>query len=399
MSKIILKRNPNQLPKKLQRLKHEIRTQPIMTTITIALFAFGLSKCVSPDADAAVPEVKPEMVLVKVQDNYDLRVEPVPTSGAENTTVDFTTLGKSKKVGALMGAYFGVKASKDRPAILPESMDVNWGENLKMLWDKKTNIKNVSPATLKNADRIVTDYANAERDTKSIQVFVSEVGGIVRETHASINYSSLCTAMRIGGNGCSGYKKVMGRFNGLNIVAYGMTEIFPAQNGQYNFRAMDTLLQHAGENYIDSIPALGDILLSKGLYQYTSLAIRRDNSGKLGGANFVDNYAGMKLPGSVLYLNGRNSHKAAFEFAAYNVGNLVKGLSPSQINALANHCSIEDMTQFIAISHHMPSRSARFAHKWVIEGCKKPLINYLDKHLKLYALKTKSNYAALKVNL
>lgn len=395
MTKLILKRNPNMMRKKLERFKHEVRTQPIMSVITLALFSFAVSKCVLPEADAAVPV--PEMVLVHTPDtkNYDLRVDPTVPNGSEDTVIDFGKLGKTSKVGPMMGAYFGVKSTKDRPAILPASMDVNWADNLQMLWNKKLSIRNVTPATRKNADKIVSAYATQERDTKTIQAFVSEVGEIVRDTQASIDYPSLCDAMRINDTSCGSYKKIMGRFNGQHIVAYGMTEIFPAQNGLYNFRALDTLLQHAGENYLDSIPALGDVLLSKGFYQLTSHAVRRDDSGNLGGVTFVDNYAGMKLPGSVLYITGKDSHKAAFEFSAYNIGSLIKSLNSSELKILSNRCSQEQLMEFIAVSHHQPSKAVRFGRRWVKEGCSKHLSAYLDDHLKEYALKTRINYGAL----
>jgi hypothetical protein len=201
--------------------------------------------------------------------------------------------------------------------------------------------------------------------------------------------------MRVKDTSCGSYKKIMGRFNGQHIVAYGMTEIFPAQNGLYNFRALDTLLQHAGENYINSIPALGDTLLSRGIYQFTSHAVRRDNTA-VGGANFVDNHAGMKLPGSVLYLNGRDSHKAAFEFAAYNIGMLVRKLDKQELNTLVNKCSIDQLTEVIATSHHQPSRAVSNAQRWIHAGCVKPYRTYTGEHLGTYARKTAINYSALK---
>jgi hypothetical protein len=102
MTKLILKRNPNTMRKKLERFKHEVRTQPIMSAITIALFSFAVSRCVLPEADAAVPE----MVVIHTADakNYDLRVDPTVPNGSEDTTIDFGKMGKTSKVGPMMGA-------------------------------------------------------------------------------------------------------------------------------------------------------------------------------------------------------------------------------------------------------------------------------------------------------
>lgn len=383
------------IERKLNRFKYEIRTQPISTTIAAILLSLAVAKCTLPEADAA-----PMVEIIEVADIGDLTestpiIDESGPKGHEDTSVNFTAMGKGSKVGPLMGAYLGMEATKIRPAIIPATMNVNWGDNLRNLWDKKLNKKNVTPATIKNADKIVNGYTDAPRDTKTIQAFVSEVGEITRNTHASINYTTLCDAMKINETKCNSYRRTMGRFNGLNIVAYGMTEIFPAHNGRYNVATLDTILRHAGENYIDAIPALGDGLLSKGMYQFTSHAVRRDNTA-VGGANFVDNHAGMKLPGSVLYLNGDNSHKAAFEFAAYNIGMVVRRLNDREANILATKCDIEQITEVIASGHHMPARTYDNAKRWIAEGCAKPYRTYAGPHLTEYALKTSINYEALK---
>jgi len=393
MTKMILKRNPNQLPKKLERLKYEVRTQPIMTALTIAAFAFALSKCASPDAEAL-----PVVQTIDATAMEQTVIVPSPLAngpkGHETAEVDFSYMAKGSKIGPMMGAYFGIPSSKDRPAFVPESATVNWADNVQSLWNKKLKFKNVTPSTVKNAHIIVDRYASSARDTKTLREFVSQVDVVVDETHASINYTTLCKSMKIADNKCTAFKQTMGRVQGKHIVAYGMTEIFPAHNGEYNIIALDTLLRNAGENYIDSIPALGDKLLSKGMYQFTSYAVRRDDH-LVGGANFVDNHAGMKLPGSVLYLTGKNNHKAAFEFATYNIGMLVRKLDDKGVKTLATRCSMEQLDEYIATAHHMPAKAVKNAVRWVNAGCTKSYRAYTGSHLGEYAKKTSLNYTAL----
>lgn len=391
MTRMTIKRNPNQIAKKLERLKHEVRTQPIMTTTTVALFMFALSKCTSPEAEA-LPMIQD--MSVNVIEKTDIQPKAIGPKGDETVSVDFSYMAKGSKVGPLMGAYFGMAASKERPAFVPDRADVNWGENVEKLWKKKLAIKNVSPSTEKNAHIIVDRYNNSARDTKSLRQFVSQVDSIVEDTHTSVNYTTLCKSMKISASKCTGFKTVMGRVQGTHIVAYGMTEIFPAHNGSYNVVALDTLLRNAGENYIDSIPALGDGLLSKGMYQFTSYAVRRDGHA-VGGANFVDNHAGMKLPGSVLYLTGSDNHKAAFEFAAYNIGMLTRKLDDKGIRTLVTKCSMDQLNEYIATSHHMPNRAVSNAVRWVKGGCVKNYRAYTGEHLGTYAKKTSINYKAL----
>lgn len=382
------------------RVRHEVRTQPIMTAMILAVISTGVLKCSASDADATTVVHN----LNTIQDEQPIIANPIVVvedsrpKGRESMMVDFSYMGSGSKVGPLMGSYLGMTATTDRPAILPASTTVNWGDNLQKLWDKKLTKKNVTPSTVKNAHIIVDRYLDGSRDTKSVREFVSQVDGVVKNTHQSINYASLCKDMKISNSKCDQYKTLMGRISGTNIVAYGMTEIFPAQNGKYNLVALDTILRTAGENYIDAIPALGDGLLSKGLYQFTSHAVRRDDEA-LGGANFVDNHAGMKLPGSVLYLTGNDNHKAAFEFAAYNLGMLVRKLDDKQTVTLVNKCSIEQITEVIATAHHLPARAVSNAKKWVKDGCRKPYRSYTGKRLETYALKTSVNYKALEAFL
>lgn len=358
--------------------------------LTGALTVLTLVSVFSGDsANGAVSEGSVEKP--SVQKTYDPKL-----LGSYTTTVDFQYMthgNTQRKISAPYGALIGVRSSKDNPAFIPITQKVNWGNTLKRMWVAKLDRPDVSGATRTWADRIVMRYKNKVRDVKTIDTFVDQVDLAAREMDARINYNAMCSSLRI--SQCQSLQMTMDRIGGRNLVAYGMTELFPGQNGDFNYQSLDLILRNAGENYLDAIPAGGDDLLSKGLYQFTSLAIRRDDSKKIGGVTFVDNFAGMKLSGSVVHLKMRDSHKAAFAFATYNIANTMRGMNEVDAHRLATTCPISDVTELIAVSHHQPSRSWSAGRRWVHEGCNKPLRMYLNSHLTEYATKTAANYRAL----
>ena len=317
--------------------------------------------------------------------------------GSVPTLVDFRYMSKDKKpvrMGAMASALIGIKYDSEKNGLIPQKATISWAEALRVQWARKLQREDVSPATRKWAVTIVDNYASSPRDTKNVRTFFRQIDAAAREMHRSIDYGKMCSDMKI--TQCTALYQTMGRVRGENIAAYGMTEIFPSHNGEFNYVLLDTILRNAGENYLDSIPAGGDDLLSKGFYQFTSLAIRRDNSGQLGGVTKVDNYAGMKLSGSVVHLDSYEAHKAAFAFAVYNVSQMMKTMNEKDARALSTKCPISGITELVALAHHIPSEAWKIGRKWVRNGCKESVSNFTNrKDLKDYADKTKNNLLAI----
>jgi hypothetical protein len=326
-----------------------------------------------------------EPVNPKLLGNYTMLVDMSSIRGS--------TKHPSKKIGHAYAHLAGIKPVGLRPSFVPQSHQINWAVTLAEAWDRKLARPNVSPAARKWAGKIVAKYSDSKRDTKSAEQYIAQVDNIVKQTHNEINYGALCTTFKI--TECTALYTTMGRIRGRSIAAYGLSENFPSDDGQFNYRMFDMILQNAGENYLHSIPSQGDDLLSTGLFQFTSLAIRRDNSGKLGGANIVDNFAGRRLPGSVVRLSTRQAHKAAFELATYNIAMTMRGLNHVEADRLAHKCPVSGLTEVIAIGHHQPAPTWVAARRWVKSGCNKPLQSFLNPHLKIYAHKSASNYTAL----
>lgn len=308
--------------------------------------------------------------------------------GKHDVKVDFTNM-KNAEVGALVGGYLGFRGK------LPNSTEIDFASSLNKLWARKLRIKNVSPATQKTAASIVSRYANNPKDTKGIREFVATIDSVAVQAHSGIDFPQLCKKVKVDKNKCAMYSIVAGRLRGNNIAAYGMTELFPSKSGSFNYVLLDTVLRNAGENYLQSIPALGDKYLSFGFYQFTSFAVRQDAE-HTEGANVVANASKYSIPGSVSALEGRMHHRAAYYFATYNLGRLIHRLNNTEANTLlSGACTTSQLTQFVAVAHHNPKHALRNAEKWIHEGCKKPLQSYLGPRLVAYAAKTAVNLKVL----
>ena len=298
-----------------------------------------------------------------------------------------------KRIGSQYAYLAGIKPVGRLPTFIPKTHKTNWSVILGNMWDNKLSRPNVSPASRAWATRIVMRYADNKRDTKSAIAYVSQVDTAVHQMNDRINYTALCSKLNI--RECDNLQKTMSRVRGQNIAAYGMTELFPSTDGEFNYKMMDMILKNAGENYLHAIPSQGDDLLSTGIYQFTSYAIRRDDSGKLGAVNFVDNFAGRRLSGSVAHLKQRDAHRAAFAFATYNIAMVFRGLNHADADRLATKCSVDGLTQAIAVAHHMPGPAYESTRRWVRSGCSKSIQSFLGPHLKMYAQKTETNLHAI----
>lgn len=349
------------------KLRRYNTTTPMMAS-GMALIA-AVSVPTSPTPAAVIEPELPEVIVV-----YD---QPM--------TTDLAPL-KNKRVGGLWKDYLG--QTKPGPVVLPATADIDYGASLEAMWTKKLNRSSVSGATLKNGMKIVDRYRLGDPGLTNTDGFIAQSQGAINAGYNAIDWDGYCNYKRLREHQCEALQAVAGKLRGKNLIAYGMTELFPGMDGNFNKAALDTILQHGGAEYIQSIPAMYDQYLSFGFYQFTSFAIRHDTT--VEGASQVGLFSDKKLPGSVLNLKGETHHLAAYYFAIHNLATLAKRLDTADADRLTK-CPMLGVTQFIATAHHLPAPSVRAAKRWVGHCNTKPYTEYVSGSLKTYALKTKAN--------
>lgn len=363
----------------------------------LALAAYSTFGSEDAEANAAAPAThfdlgaSNEITTTVIRDGKIVNtfVEKPEVTPDRNVSVDLTKT--DTKAGGLIGSYLGLRGE------LPATAKINFATNLDKMWERKLRITRVTGATVTNKERIVAEYRDNDPYYTDIDGYMNDIRDQINIARDGLDYNRYCAKRKMNPNECYTLKHTMKKFDQRNFAAYGMTEVMPTANGRLNYELLDTLLQNAGANYINSIPALGDPLLSKGFYQFTSYAVRHDGE-RIEGANLVSQYATREaqISGSVLNIKHDESHRAAFYFATYNMSNLVKKLSRRELLILTSgRCTSGQLTEFVATAHHLPAVAIRNAKQWISKGCLKDYRNYTGPSLTRYSTKTSNNLAEL----
>jgi hypothetical protein len=358
------------------------------------------------------PTGNPETIRItfsEIKNQNPAYQAPLRVTGTEDALiVDLRSL-HGMKLGNLNAWYLGYHGKS------PEFGEINFVDNLEDLWERKLRRK-VTPATKASYQTILTRYQTGDRGLTDLPGFVAEADTEARAVHASLDYDRFCQEWDervrtssakekryLHTGGCSLLKDMTARISGRDLVAYGMTELFPSRKGEVNVRLINVLLKNAGSEYLHSIPALGDKYFSLGFYQFTSFAVRHDDSGAHGASmvNLSVDPSVQLTSGSVVGLKGKEHHRAAYLFAVYNIANWIRFSTPAERNELRRlfPSNMDQVAQFMAVSHHLPGPAIQKARKWVKDGGKKPLVKYLGPSLTIYAKKSSSNRAALDAEL
>lgn len=281
--------------------------------------------------------------------------------------------------------------------VVPGSAPIDFEKNLAHLWAGKVERNDSSDSTQANVNKVLA-YYHDNKSKMSLKKFVNLADTEVARAKTGVDWPRLCHVERLSGDRCRILQAISKGIVGKDIVAYGMTEIFPTADGRLNVTYLDILLRHAGAEYVDSLPAIHDGYLSFGLYQFTSFAIY-DHGKEKRGASIVNQTMAesARIPGSVIFLRNGDHHRAAYMFAIHNIATLLRLANKKETTILGKlHGEHPDeIVQFIAIAHHLPGPAIKGARRWMASGMKKELRVSLGKVLGQYATKTQANLVAL----
>ncbi len=289
--------------------------------------------------------------------------------------------------------------------IIPSHAEINFSKVLADMWvGKLTRKKGVSEATIDNAHTPVALYQEDARKI-NLKQFITEAEAEVKIVKANLNWDKVCAGYKLKDKQCFTLKLVAKDIRGLDLVAYGMTELLPSSDGKLNVKYLDILLKNAGSNFVMAVPAMADSYLSLGFYQFTSLALRDDGIA-LEGASKASRYLPEKyrIPGSVIKLRNGENHRAAYLFVIHNLATLVKKLNEKQTATLQSVAKSKpgDIVTFMAVAHHSPSGAIKAMKSWLSSKDKTKKVHapgHLNPHLKgrlvAYGYKTDSNLDAL----
>ncbi len=286
-------------------------------------------------------------------------------------------------------------------AIVDPKKKVDFEEILGELWDYKLDGRAKRNGAAKQAAKTVLERYHKNKGLTSIDKYIKSADSVTQETFKNLDFDGVAKEYRLNARQRKILQKALGTMHGKEIIAYGMTELFPSHNGKRNKSMLDYLLRNAGATYLESIPAMYDKYSSYGMWQFTSYAVF-DAKGREEGASRISDHLPLKqqIPGSVNKLVGEDHVRAAYLFAAHNLARLVGDLNSTQMNAFERYLSragknSNDLVQYAATAHHLPGKAKTFAAKWLRAGAKQNYGDFTKGRLRDYATKTRANYGAL----
>lgn len=310
-------------------------------------------------------------------------------AAASTTEIVDTRSIEGRKLSGLYADIVGISGT------VKKSHEINYGEILSNLWVRKISRSSVSLATVNAAEIPIKLYLDDPKKM-TLRQFISDADNQVLLVKQKIDWTAACGGYSLDAAECATFKALARDIRGVDIVAYGMTEIMPSAEGDLNVKIMEILLRNAGANYMFTIPALYDRMLSLGFYQFTSYAVNgTTNQGASRMNRFLKREA--RIPGSVIALHEGEHHRAAYLFALDNLANLAKRTSEKEFAVLQRALKQKpgEIVTFMATAHHSPALAFRSVKSWLSSGAKGSLNAHLVGRLKMYGKKSDANLAGL----
>lgn len=362
----------------------------MIRSLILAILSFLLISGCGKKEEVAPTKTSPPPSQQLKEDVKEKTKEALRSHGekSETLTVDMSSI-EGRKLGGLYAEITGVSGT------VGKRYEINYGEILANLWVRKISRSNVSQATVKAAEIPIQLYLK-EPKKMTLRQFIAEANTQVSLVKAKMDWSAACKAYALTVAECKTFKALAFEVRGIDIVAYGMTEIMPSAEGDLNVKIMEILLRNAGSNYMFTIPALYDRMLSLGFYQFTSYAV---NGGTAQGASKMNRFLPKeaKIPGSVIALRNGEHHRGAYLFALDNLANLAKRTNEKEFAALKQALKQKpgDIVTFMATAHHAPALALKSMKNWLSKGARGSLNAHLIGRLRPYGRKSDNNLAAL----
>lgn len=294
--------------------------------------------------------------------------------------IDFGSLA-NRKFGYPLNIYLGTHHQGDEAVPVSEKHTVNFKKQLEKLWEIKKQKSKGNKVVEETAQNLIDSYTTKE--VMSYSAFDNYLDSIIEEINENLDWNLVGEIKKLSNEEMKTLREISETIGTQELVAYLLTEIMPTNDGSVNKRVFEVLLQNAGKEYIESIPALGDKLTSFGPYQFTQYAVY-DTGKEKRGASIVNQALPreMKIPGSTSMLRGDDHYKAAYLFAINNITDLIK--SGYEVETISK----EDLAVYIATAHHSPTNAIKYQLGILKKGGWK-------NRMENYAKKTRANYEAL----
>jgi hypothetical protein len=300
---------------------------------------------------------------------------------------------KGRKLGGLFADYTGITGE------VPEKIKVDFNGHLLRLWQKKEKAAPDNKVVKETGTQLVKEYVKGPRTLITAEQYVALINSEVEAAQAALDWEQVGKLKNLSEDQLALVKKISLSIEGTDILAYSLTELMPGRDGTLNLLVLDFLLQNAGSEYIERLPALYDTKTSFGPFQFTEYALYDTPRGQRG-ASIINRALPQerRIPGSVSKLRGTQHYVAAYLFMIDNFANLAKAAQKEEYETLSNkwRAKKDDLIIFSATAHHGPYGALRFARRWLANDAKLPYVVSCSGRYIEYARKTQANLDAVR---
>jgi hypothetical protein len=304
---------------------------------------------------------------------------------------------KGREFSGLNSYYTGIRGRA------PDTATIDFDHQLRLLWQTKSRRFPNRTVVQSVSRQVMSDYLCSEPTRMTGVEYVELADRAADQMCRAIDWDAVAERKRFDRLSYSTERAKLVRqigcsLGGRELVAYGLTELMPSTDGRFNVQLLDFLVRNAGREYLESIPAIYDPYTSFGPFQFTSFAlydIGRDRRGASVINHTLPNRR--RIPGSVARLRGDDHSKAAYLFAVSNLADLVAQLNDRELRTLQRvwpHHRVE-LVQYVATAHHLPAVAVKSARHWLDNRARTRFETSCPRSIRLYALKTRVNLAAL----
>lgn len=277
---------------------------------------------------------------------------------------------------------FTTRAISGLEGIVKDSTyNTDYQKQLAKLWNiKELNNPGLAPQVTKLGEHLQSSYNQQTATKLSLEAYIQEAQRTIDNTEINWNRVQQ-TKLPNAPEKLSTLQDLSKRLTATDLLAYSMTELFGSTNGQKNQAVYDHVLQTAGRDFIERVPAF-DRWESYGPYQFTPPALQEIN--RVQQTSF-----------DIQTLKENQHHEAAYRLAVTNLADFLRVASNQEIDVLISQ-SDEELTKFVAAMHYKPRDAIRTKKGDLHTPFEQALRNRGFTRIANYVQKTGSNRRALR---
>jgi hypothetical protein len=344
----------------------------------------------------------------QIQDNQIKIEQKVDNYSIDDITIDELVSYSSSNL--LDKQLYGHQAAYVGSNSISDGYDADFKSILEKRWDIKLS-EYGSNSDIDNLLKNQVDLYTENNSTKmNITDYMKTIDDSLDLIMNNLDWESLGNMKRLNSDELETLKNVYDSIDSKAIMSFYLTELMPGFDGEnsselytQNIDVFDYLLQNAGREFVELLPAEYDKFCSYGPGQHTINTISKvknvDGTYNYGNSSLINTCMPeeYKISNNIYELKNNDHHIATGLNIIYNLSNAISSMNENQYSQFKNNfiSSDDELVQMIATYHHSPKNALRATLFCLDNNVENDFSVSCNADILQYANKTKGNYQAL----